>query len=74
MVDILTAAQQISRALERFDTLIEKAEMLEQYAAYDYEQALAKQAHGLAAIAKGQHSRAQARLHALQEARELFDE
>lgn len=74
MVDILTAARQINRALARFDSMIEKAEMLEQYAAYDYEQALKSKDHGLAAVMKGQQGRAQARLHALQEARELFDE
>ena len=74
MVDILTAAKQINRALARFDTMIEKAEMLEQYAAYDYEQALKAKDHALAAVMKGQQGRAQARLHALQEALELFDE
>ena len=68
------AANRIARSIERLSAMVEQAEMLEQYAAYDYQQALESKDHGLAAIMKGQQGRAQARLHALQEALELFDE
>ena len=68
------AANRIARSIARLSALVEQAEMLEQYAAYDYEQALKEKAHGLAAIMKGQQTRAQARLAALEEALELFNE
>jgi hypothetical protein len=68
------AANRIARAIARLQAKVDQAEMLEQYAAYDYQQALEAKDHGLAAIAKGQQGRAQARLHALREALELFDE
>ena len=68
------AANRIARSIARLSALVEQAEMLEQYAAYDYEQALAAKDHALAAVMKGSQARAQARLHALREALGLFDE